>query len=63
VKDQVKIPDVITEPKHYGMHRHFTEVLKICTQPFTGRLAFPPILRMKSNSGPSTSPKTAKESR
>ena len=24
VKDQVDIPDVITEPKHYGMHRHFT---------------------------------------
>jgi len=25
VKDQVKIPDRITEMKHYGMHRHFTE--------------------------------------
>jgi hypothetical protein len=25
VKDQVEIPDVITEPKHYGMHRHFTD--------------------------------------
>ncbi|MBM3813467.1 MAG: DUF1501 domain-containing protein [Acidimicrobiia bacterium] len=25
VKDQVKIPDRITELKHYGMHRHFTE--------------------------------------
>jgi hypothetical protein len=25
VKDQVDIPDVITEPKHYGMHRHFTD--------------------------------------
>jgi hypothetical protein len=24
VKDQVKVPDVVTEPKHYGMHRHFT---------------------------------------
>lgn len=24
VKDQVIVPDVITEPKHYGMHRHFT---------------------------------------
>jgi uncharacterized protein (DUF1501 family) len=24
VKDQVTVPDVITEPKHYGMHRHFT---------------------------------------
>jgi hypothetical protein len=27
VQDQVSItqPDVMTEPKHYGMHRHFTE--------------------------------------
>lgn len=25
VKDQVKQPDVMTELKHYGMHRHFTE--------------------------------------
>ncbi len=25
VKEQVKQPDVMTEPKHYGMHRHFTE--------------------------------------
>jgi hypothetical protein len=25
VKDQVIVPDVITEPKHYGMHRHFTD--------------------------------------
>jgi hypothetical protein len=24
VKDQVDVPDTITEPKHYGMHRHFT---------------------------------------
>ena len=24
VRDQVNVPDVITEPKHYGMHRHFT---------------------------------------
>ena len=24
VKNQVKQPDIITEPKHYGMHRHFT---------------------------------------
>jgi hypothetical protein len=24
VKDQAKTPDVMTEPKHYGMHRHFT---------------------------------------
>jgi hypothetical protein len=25
VKDQVEVPDRITEPKHYGMHRHFTD--------------------------------------
>ncbi len=25
VKDQIKQPDVIDEPKHYGMHRHFSE--------------------------------------
>jgi hypothetical protein len=25
VKQQVNQPDVMTEPKHYGMHRHFTE--------------------------------------
>ncbi len=25
VKDQVKVPDRISEIKHYGMHRHFTE--------------------------------------
>ena len=25
VKDQVDVPDRITEPKHYGMHRHFTD--------------------------------------
>ena len=25
VKDQVDVPDMITEPKHYGMHRHFTD--------------------------------------
>ena len=25
VKDQVDVPDVITELKHYGMHRHFTD--------------------------------------
>src|SRR5579872_4794708 len=24
VKNQVKVPDVITDPKYYGMHRHFT---------------------------------------
>ncbi|MCB1098134.1 MAG: DUF1501 domain-containing protein [Verrucomicrobiales bacterium] len=25
VKDQVHVPDRISEPKHYGMHRHFTD--------------------------------------
>ena len=25
VKDQVDVPDLITEPTHYGMHRHFTD--------------------------------------
>ena len=25
VKDQVEVPETITEPKHYGMHRHFTD--------------------------------------
>jgi hypothetical protein len=25
VKDQVTVPDIMTEPKHYGMHRHFTD--------------------------------------
>jgi hypothetical protein len=25
VKDQVKQPEIMTEPKHYGMHRHFTD--------------------------------------
>jgi hypothetical protein len=25
VKDQVIVPDAVTEPKHYGMHRHFTD--------------------------------------
>ncbi|MDX2180130.1 MAG: DUF1501 domain-containing protein [Bryobacteraceae bacterium] len=25
VKDQVQVPEVMTDPKHYGMHRHFTE--------------------------------------
>src|SRR5213078_5316977 len=25
VKDQVQQPDVIAEPKYYGMHRHFTD--------------------------------------
>ena len=25
VKDQVEVPSTITEMKHYGMHRHFTD--------------------------------------
>ncbi|MSV28462.1 MAG: DUF1501 domain-containing protein [Bryobacterales bacterium] len=25
VKDQVIVPDLIQQPKHYGMHRHFTD--------------------------------------
>ena len=25
VKDQVEVPDTINDPKHYGMHRHFTD--------------------------------------
>jgi hypothetical protein len=25
VKDQVQVPEVMTELKHYGMHRHFTD--------------------------------------
>jgi hypothetical protein len=29
VKEQVKQPDVMTEPKHYGMHRHFTEASSV----------------------------------
>jgi arylsulfatase A-like enzyme len=29
VKQQVNQPDVITEPKHYGMHRHFTEACSL----------------------------------
>lgn len=29
VKDQVKQPDIMTEPKHYGMHRHFTEAVSV----------------------------------
>jgi hypothetical protein len=29
VKNQVTVPDVITEPKHYGMHRHFTEASSV----------------------------------
>jgi hypothetical protein len=29
VKNQVKQPDIMTEPKHYGMHRHFTEATSV----------------------------------
>lgn len=29
VENQVKQPDVIHEPKHYGMHRHFTEASSV----------------------------------
>jgi len=29
VKNQVTVPDVINEPKHYGMHRHFTEASSV----------------------------------
>jgi Protein of unknown function (DUF1501) len=29
VKDQVQQPTVMTEPKHYGMHRHFTEASSV----------------------------------
>lgn len=29
VKDQVTVPDVINHPKHYGMHRHFTEATSV----------------------------------
>lgn len=29
VKNQVNQPDVMTEPKHYGMHRHFTEASSV----------------------------------
>lgn len=29
VKEQVKQPEIMTEPKHYGMHRHFTEASSI----------------------------------
>lgn len=25
VKDQVEVPDIVQETKHYGMHRHFTD--------------------------------------
>ena len=29
VKDQIQQPEIMTEPKHYGMHRHFTEASSI----------------------------------
>jgi hypothetical protein len=29
VKAQVKQPEIMTEPKHYGMHRHFTEACSV----------------------------------
>lgn len=29
VKNQVTVPDLMTEPKHYGMHRHFTEASSV----------------------------------
>jgi len=29
VKNQVTVPDVMTETKHYGMHRHFTEASSV----------------------------------
>ena len=29
VKDQVKVPEKLTELKHYGMHRHFTEAVSL----------------------------------
>jgi len=29
VKGQVDQPDIMTEPKHYGMHRHFTEACSV----------------------------------
>jgi hypothetical protein len=29
VKEQIKQPDVLTELKHYGMHRHFTEACSV----------------------------------
>ena len=25
IRNQVTVPDIMTEPKHYGMHRHFTD--------------------------------------
>lgn len=29
VKDQVTVPEKIEQPKHYGMHRHFTEAMSV----------------------------------
>jgi hypothetical protein len=29
VKDQVQVPVVLTEPKHFGMHRHFTDAASV----------------------------------
>lgn len=29
VKDQVEVPAVLTEPKHFGMHRHFTDAASV----------------------------------
>lgn len=29
VKNQVIVPDIMTDPKHYGMHRHFTEAVSV----------------------------------
>jgi hypothetical protein len=29
VKDQVTVPEKIEHPKHYGMHRHFTEAMSV----------------------------------
>lgn len=29
VKNQVTQPEIMTEPKHYGMHRHFTEATSV----------------------------------
>lgn len=29
VKEQIKQPEVMAEPKHYGMHRHFTEASSV----------------------------------
>ena len=31
VKDQVEVPDKVTEPKHYGMHRHFCQKAVVCS--------------------------------